>query len=183
MERATAHAAQVTEEVRREAATIRATAVAEGRDEGLASVSEIHAAALRDRDRLLERAKEDLVELAFGIAERVIGELVRSHPRLVVDAAARALDESRARHELTVRASAADLATLQAGEPLLASHARGNPRIRFVADASIAPGDVVVETELGRVEASVGAQLRALRRMARLPGQEERVGAFCARER
>jgi type III secretion protein L len=151
------------ERARREADEIREAAAARGRHEGLASVTELHAKALLERDRLLDHAREELIELAFGVAERVIGDVVRSRPELVVETASRAIEASRGRIELTIHAHPADLPSVREASPRLLSSSSA-PRIRLVAGEGLSRGSVVVETELGRVEATIEAQLAALRR-------------------
>jgi flagellar biosynthesis/type III secretory pathway protein FliH len=165
-ESAEAEARAVIERAGQEADAIREVAAGRGREEGLASVTEIHARALLERDRLLDRAREELIELAFGIAERVIGDVVRSRPDLVVELAARVIEGSRGRVELTIHAHPSDLPSLREAKPRLLSRSGGTPRIRLAPCEGLARGGVVVETELGRVEASIEGQLAALRRVA-----------------
>jgi flagellar assembly protein FliH len=163
-EEASREAEQILSRAREGARTIQATAERRGREEGLASVSEAHVGAVLARDRLLEAARSELVDLAFDIAERVIGEVVRRHPEVVAEVAGRALEVSRGKVEVVVRANPSDLCEIQHAEGPLLETTRATERIRFVPDPSLVRGGVVIDTELGRVDASIAAQLSGLRR-------------------
>src|SRR5690242_21483390 len=58
---------------RAEAEALRREARAAGREQGVADASAVLVRAAAERDRLLSAAEGDLVELAFQVAERVVG--------------------------------------------------------------------------------------------------------------
>jgi flagellar biosynthesis/type III secretory pathway protein FliH len=152
----------LVERARAEAARIRGEAAATGREDGLASASEVVARAVAERDRLLAGAEADLVELAFEIARRVVD---RAADRgAVVIAARRALEAARARARLTVRVHPADLEALRAAEGELCATLQNARGFALRGDASVARGGAVVETEAGTIDARIETQLAALRR-------------------
>lgn len=164
MERSEADCRALRERCDAELDAARAAARAAGREEGLASVTELLARAGRAHDAALAGAERDLVELAFAVARRVLAREFERDRGAVVEIAARALAAARRRVEVAVRVNPADVEVLRAAEPRLLeqlSRARG---LRLVGDASIDPGGAVVETEAGVVDARLATQLEGLRR-------------------
>lgn len=162
LEAASAEAAALLSRAREEAERLRAAASRAGREEGLAGVTELLARAVAERDRLLASAEPQLVELAFAIARTVLARAVERDPGSVVETARRALEAARGRERVTVRAHPADL-------PALLEAALGREEVppRALAmrpDAAVERGGVVIETEVGTVEARLSSQLEALRR-------------------
>ena len=161
---ATAGAAALLERAGEEARLLRAAAVAEGREEGLAGVTELLARAAAERDRLLAAAEPQLVELAFAIAARVLAGAAERDRQAVVETARRALGAARRRAQVTLRAHPADVAALREVAPQLAAEVARASHLAIVGDAGVERGGVVVETEVGTVDARLPAQLEALRR-------------------
>jgi type III secretion protein L len=147
---------------RSEAEALRREARAAGREEGVAEASAALVRAAAERDRLLSAAEADLVELAFAVAERVVGDAAERGT--VVAVARRALEAARDRAHVAVRAHPADLAALRAAEPELSALLARAPGVALRGDAAIARGGVIVETEAGSVDATLATQLGALRR-------------------
>jgi type III secretion protein L len=151
---------RVVEAALDEAKRVRAEAAARGREEGRAEVTGALADAARVRDGALAAAEAELVDLAFEVARRVVGGAVERGA--VVEVAARALEAARLRERVVLHASPEDVAALEAAEPALAAALRsGGFGLR--ADVSLARGGVVVETEIGRIEAGLEGQLASLR--------------------
>src|SRR4051812_20124752 len=87
-------AARILEEARREAERIRAQAQGEGRERGLAAVTELLVAARAASVRARQSAEADLRQLAVRIAERILGRELAQNPDAVVDVAAEALGQA-----------------------------------------------------------------------------------------
>jgi flagellar biosynthesis/type III secretory pathway protein FliH len=149
-----------------EAEAARARIVAEAHAEGLRAGEARAAAALvaaaAARDRLLAGAERELAELAVAVARRVLGRELAA-PGAVASLAAAALSEARSRREVVLRVSRADAGELRAAEGALGAVLERAP-LAVREDPALAPGDVVVETEAGRIDARIEAQLGALAR-------------------
>lgn len=159
-------ATALLEQARAEVGSLRARAAEAGRAEGLAQVQALVAGLVRARDRAIAEAEPQLIELAFSIAQRVLGRAVERDPEAVVQVARRAVAAARRQAELRVHAHPDDLAALRGAEPPLAEGAGLGKRLTFVADDLLERGGVRVETALGVVDASLESQLGALRRAA-----------------
>ncbi len=135
---------------------------AEGLRDGEARAAATLAAAGAARDRLLAAAERELADLAIAVARKVLGREL-AQPGAVRSIAAAALAQARGRREVVLRVSPADAAALRdAAAPLGAILERAALSVR--EDPALAPGDVVVETEAGHVDARVETQLAALAR-------------------
>ena len=147
-----------------EAARARAIADAaeDGRREGQARAAATLAAAARERDRLLRGAEREVVELAVAVARKVLGRELGRGGEAVVDLAAAAVAEARSRRDVMLRVSPADAAAVRAAGGTFAALSRAP--VRIVEDPSIAQGGVIVETEAGRIDARIEAQLEAVAR-------------------
>jgi flagellar biosynthesis/type III secretory pathway protein FliH len=155
-DRVRAAASLEREQVHREAAEA-------GLREGLARAAATLASAAAARDTLLLGATAELGALAVSIARRILGRELALAPDAVAGLAARAVAEVRGRREVSVRVSPSDEPAVRGVEPRLAGLLeRGVLSVR--ADAALGPGDVIVETEAGRVDARVSTQLAAFAR-------------------
>jgi flagellar biosynthesis/type III secretory pathway protein FliH len=129
-----------------------------GHAEGVARAAAALASAAAARDALLAGAAAELGGLAVSIARRILARELALAPDAVAALAARAVAEVRSRRQVTVRISPGDEPAVRGAEPRLAALLdRGALAVRV--DASLGPGDVVVETEAGRVDARVSTQL------------------------
>ncbi|BDG06447.1 FliH/SctL family protein [Anaeromyxobacter oryzae] len=142
----------------------RAAGETEGYETGRGRAAALLAAAAAERDRLLGTLARDVASLALDVARRILGRELATAPGAVVDVAARTLEGARERAVVTLRASPADVPRLREAEPRLSALLARAPGVALREDPSLAPGDVVVETEAGRLDGRVAAQLAALER-------------------
>jgi flagellar biosynthesis/type III secretory pathway protein FliH len=163
-EGAALEASAIVAAARDEADAIREAAAARGHDDGLARASELCARAATLRDEVFAAAEAELVELAFGIATRVLATVAERDPGAVLEVARRALEAARQRSEITLHAHPEDVAALRAAEPQLVEKMDRARRIVVREDPTVGRGGVIVETEAGTVDGRLDSQLAALRR-------------------
>jgi type III secretion protein L len=142
---------------------LRAAAVA-GREEGLAAAAAALLAAAEVRRHRLDGVEREIAAVALEVARKLVGRVVAERPELVTELARRALEPVRARREVLLRVNPADAPRLREEQPRLAGLLDRAPGVSVREDAGIEPGGVVVETEAGRVDARVEAQLAVLER-------------------
>ena len=142
---------------------LRAGAVEEGRREGLARAAAALALAGTERDRLLAAAQREVVSLALQVARRILCLELAGREGAVAELAARALAEARERREVVLRVNPADAPAVRAAEGALgAVLLRAGLVVR--EDPAVAAGSAVVDTEAGRLDAGIEAQLEHLGR-------------------
>jgi len=128
-----------------EAENVRLRARAEGIAEGRALVE-------GRRGELVAAAERELVALSVRIAERIVkAEIALGRP--VAEANLRkAIELAATKRNLVVRACSSEVERMRA------------QGVEAVADESVAPGGVIVETSEGRVDLEIRTQLDAIER-------------------
>ena len=155
--RAEERARQIVGEAEEARERVLADARAAGVRDAEARAAATLALAAAARDRILADAETEVVDLAVAVARRVLAREL-AVPDAVVALARAALAEARARRQVVLRVSAADAPGIRAAESPLAA-ILGRAALEVREDPSLARGDVVVETEAGRIDARVEAQL------------------------
>lgn len=164
-----------------EAESIKAGAKAEGkeqgRQEGLAQGSEQglrefeanSAPALSVFERVdvlyqdLWKANEAaLVKLAVQIAEKVLYHEIETSPELINNAFKAALDQLQDQHKALFRVNPEDLDYLESLKSEVKDRVKGLLHISFEPDSSLERGDLVMETESGRLDVTLKRRLEAV---------------------
>lgn len=161
---AVAEAARIRADALAERDRVRAEAAEAGRQEGLGRAAAALATAAAARARLLTGLEGEVAALALEVAGRLVGRALALEPGLVVELAAAALAEARERREVALRVSPADAPAVRAAEGRLAALLARAPGLAVREDPALGPGQVVVETEAGTLDARVEAQLAELAR-------------------
>lgn len=121
------------------------------------------------RDGLLCESRADLVRLSVAIAERVTKRTIDADPRVVEGQLEAALRFVTGPTRLVIRVHPEDLASAESVLPELIRRLGESCHTRIVAEGGLARGSVVVDTDKGRVDASIDGQLDRLVE-ALLPG-------------
>lgn len=138
-----------------EAGAIRERAAREGAEAGRAEAAATIARAEARRQALLDEAEGALGRLAAEAARKVVRAELALAPERVRDIARDLLDRVRRARELRVQVAEADAERVR---PLLPE------RATLEVSAELAPGDVVLRTEVGELDARIDVQLAALER-------------------
>lgn len=112
------------------------------------------------RARLRREAEQDLIRLALAIARRILGRELAVDPDAVHGLIVAALEKLRAQEICRVRVHPAHQAALTACLKRIITDS--TPEV--ISDASCEPGTVILETERGRLDASVESQLQEIER-------------------
>jgi flagellar biosynthesis/type III secretory pathway protein FliH len=134
---------------------VRRAARAEGEASATAAVAARLFEAERRRDAALGEAERDLAKLALAAARRIVGDELTLAPERILDIVREALDRARRARRIVVRVHPDDAATLRA-------LADGALPYAIEEDPAIARGGLVLETELGEVDARIETKLAAL---------------------
>lgn len=160
-------AARVLATARVEAERARAEASAEGRERGLAAVTELLVAARADAARTRRESLADLRALAVRIADKLLGRALALDPAVVVDLTAAALQHAGEPKAIRVRCHPDDLTLLERGRPRLLERCRSAGALRLEASDDVPRGGCIIESELGIVDARLAVQLDAIERALR----------------
>jgi type III secretion protein L len=137
----------------------------EGYAQGLAQAQSLMAQHLLDAQRqaheFLEASQQRVVGLAVAILERIAPSL--GEAQVVAALAAEALSTLQAEKYLRIRVTAP---AADATQEMLEQWRSQHPQVetaQILVDPHLAPFTCVVESELGRIEAGLSAQLDAIR--------------------
>lgn len=137
----------------------------DGYAQGLAQAEALMAQHLLDAQRqahaFLEASQQRIVALAVAILERIAPAL--GEPRVVTALVEEALSTLRAEKYLRIRVTAQ---AANATQEMLEHWRSKHPQVetaQILVDPHLAPFTCVVESELGRIEAGLSAQLDAIR--------------------
>ena len=164
--------------------------LARGRDEAraqlqhaLQSVQAAEQAAADVRDAYLAKAEAAAVELAFQIAEKVIGAAVAADPQAVLDIVSGALLRTTDRDHLVLEVNPDDFDLVRDAASELAARLGGIRRMEVVSERRVDRGGCVVRTEEGEIDARLSSQIERVRQLLHQvrgdrvePGEAEQDG-------
>ncbi|AKU96929.1 Flagellar assembly protein FliH [Labilithrix luteola] len=165
---AKAQATALVDEARAAVAKLQSEAATEARRQEVARVAAelIAVRALEEQRR--ERELDRTVELAVLLAERLVGEALRVDPARIASLASEALRETRGARKLRIEAHPEDVLMLTEALGLLGAHAA-----EVFGNGELGRGSLLVQTELGRLDARLEPQLmrlaEALKEVLRAP--------------
>ncbi|MEW6264160.1 MAG: FliH/SctL family protein [Thermodesulfobacteriota bacterium] len=178
---------QEAEKIKAEAEALRARAaeegrtqgfqkgLAQGREEGRKKFETDAAPTLAALERLEDLYQDlwkineaPLVKLAASIAERIVFQEVSTSPATIASAFKAALDQLHQQHQVVFRLNPADLANLELVSDEMKGRLKGLVKITFEPDPNLSRGDLIMETEAGRLDATVRRRIEAV-----LPAVEE----------
>jgi flagellar assembly protein FliH len=161
---AEAKARAILEQAERQARVVRETAMEEGRQAAAAGLVAAwmklrHEEAMRE-----ERQLERTVELARAMAERLLAESLALAPETVLSLARQVVASARQAKRITFRAHPDDAAVI---EREIAALGLEPSTVEIHADETRARGSLLLETDLGILDANLSIQLDRLARALR----------------
>lgn len=164
IERAEQAARALLGDAERAAREVREKAREEGRREGGADLA-AGFIKLRAEQSAKDRGEIDrTVELARAMAERIVGETIALEPAKIAAIARQALASARQAERVVLRAHPADAEALRSD---IASLGLEPQAIEIHADETRSRGSLLVETDLGTLDADITIQLDRLARSLR----------------
>ena len=112
------------------------------------------------RPKLREQAESDVVKLALAIARRILNREIVADSESIHALVRVALEKIESRELTRVRVHACHA---QVVKTTLQHVTRGQP-VEVVADPAMQPGDLIIETSRGELDASIESQLKEIAR-------------------
>lgn len=165
LEEARRECERLLHEARAERELLRVQAREQGRQEGLAQVSEQLLRAKLQAASLLQRSEGESVALALRIAERLLGHEVARSPELLVDLCATALAQLRSAQAVVLRVHPQAAAQLREHKPALLERLGRGVDVVLKEDPEVEPVGCIIQTEFGTLDAQLGTQLEMLERV------------------
>jgi flagellar assembly protein FliH len=149
-----------------------------GHDEAqgqLATIAESFVKSLEElsafRARLRERYEQELLELALGVARKVVQGELAARPEIWLGMIRSAVHRAVDREHIVLRVPPPLLVFLRDRLPELRASLEAVKELELVEDPGLPPGGCVVESRFGEVDIGVDPQLEAVERA--LLGTEE----------
>jgi flagellar biosynthesis/type III secretory pathway protein FliH len=158
-EEAKTRAAALVEDAKKQLARVAEDAAKDAREAEVAKLAAGFIALRAAEQTRAERALAETTEIAKMLAERLLGEALQIEPARVTQLAKMALAEARGARRAKIRACAEDARVLatRLGELGVAPNA-----IEVTEDESLARGSLVIDTDLGVLDARLAPQLDRL---------------------
>lgn len=144
--------------------------VAQGRQEaggemkrGMDLLQEYARMLQAEKQELAQRAEQQTVELAFMLAQKIIGAELEFKPERVTEVARLALQQVLDCDQIELKVNPEDFGYLKAVQQDFASQLSGHARLEIRADKSLARGSCMIETERGLLDARIQTQLESLK--------------------
>jgi len=142
-----------------------------GREEAtgqLATVAESLVKALEElsvfRGRLRERYEQELLELALGVARKIVQQELAERPEIWLGLIRAAVRRVVDRERITVRVPPLLLVYLRDALPELRASLDAVKELELVEDTSLPAGGCIIESRFGEVNLGVEAQLETIER-------------------
>lgn len=135
----------------------------QGRQDGLAQVTEQLLRAKLVHSELLTNAERDIVALACKVAEKILGKDLERSPELVVDLCANAIEDVRNARQMVVRVNPRDAAILREHRARLMEQIGRVHELAIKEDPEVPRHGCIIETDSGTIDAQLATQLEMLR--------------------
>jgi len=113
------------------------------------------------RDEVFARSVKDVADAVMLIARQVVRRELKAAPSSIEQLVVSVLEQVRRSDEFVIRLSAAEHKKLSDLTPLIMERLGVDASFRVEVDPRLEPGGIVVETDYGRIDASVEAQMEA----------------------
>lgn len=147
----------------------------EGREKGLADVTEALVKIRADNVKLMAGLEKQSLTLVFEIARKVIGDAFKASEEALAGMIRQALSASLG-NSLTVFLNPADYERIKASQPKIISALHGSQALNLRPAEAVKPDCCLVESELGTVEADLELQLKAIAKALGLDPTDENGG-------
>jgi len=169
LQKAQKEAEEIVRKAKEQSDELRQSGYDTGYQEGLAQTTELMVKARMEHEQFLKNANRDVMDLAFKIAEKIIGKQLESEPATIISIVKQAMQSVRASKQVTIRIHPDDAKILRANDEEL-QEALGRQRvIDIMEDKKVHPGGCIIESEIGTVEAQLQTQLDRLKKILLQP--------------
>jgi type III secretion protein L len=134
----------------------------EGREQGLAEMTEQITRAKIQAGELLARSEKDVIALACKLAEKIIGRDIERDPQALVELCATAIENVRNAKSLVLRMNPKAAAFLRDRKKSLMELIGRSVDLAIKEDPDLATLGCVIQTEFGTIDAQLDTQLQML---------------------
>lgn len=114
------------------------------------------------KEKMLERSQADMLRLVLAIAERVVQANLKIDTDVVTRTVKQAIHLAVSAEEFHIKVNPEDLQVVNEHKPLFIASLSGLSNIEFVPDQTVIRGGCILESPVGRVDATLEAQMEAI---------------------
>lgn len=129
--------------------------------ENLATIVE---EVILQREKLIKNSETEIIEMAFAIAAKIIDAEITEDRDIVTRNARKALEKVVSDTRIKLKTAPQDFEIIKENIDLLAGKTGVSCSIDLIADGNITPGGCLIETDSGRIDVQIGAQLGELKK-------------------
>jgi len=166
-------AEQLLENARNEAEEIKRNAYQEGQQQGhrealdklqghIREAFKIIDQANLERKKIIEQASEDILNLSIQMAAKVTHSEISTRPEVLMNILAEAANKISDRDQVTVKVNAADFEFIKSKREQVEDLIDGVKKLNIVADKKVGPGGVIIETQMGYVDARLETKMAVI---------------------
>ena len=111
------------------------------------------------RQLIIEKHQDQLFEILFLIAEKVIHREIQISPDIILDTVKSACTHLMGTDEIRLRLHPSDFEYIRDIERILSQNLTGKRLIHFIEDTSLDRGGIIIDTEFGEIDASIRSQI------------------------
>lgn len=148
----------------------------QGRQEGLASVTELLTKIQNQNQDMLDNIEKEAISLVYEIAQKVIGEELKSSDKALLGMIRHALQSSMG-NELTLFVHPKDYERIKAKETQLMSVLQAVQTMYIKSSENVKESGCVIESELGTIDAQLEYQLEAIRKALGVDSEKKEESA------
>jgi flagellar assembly protein FliH len=134
-------------------------------EQALEAVAAAERALAEMHDRYVADAEAAAVDLAFQIAEKIVGATIASDREAVLGVVSGALLRTTDRNHIVLEVNPGDFELVRDSASELAARLGGINRMEVVSERRVEAGGCVVRTEAGEIDARVSSQLERVRQL------------------
>ena len=116
-----------------------------------------------EKREIAARGEQSSIDIAFGVAQKILGEELQTRPELVREVVGRALRQVLDCDQIRLRVNPEDLDYLKSVQTDLQNLVSGEVHLDVRADGGIEKGGCMIDTERGVLDAQLSSQLKTLR--------------------
>ncbi len=128
---------------------------------------------VRYKHKVLEGAREDVLELAIVAAQKIIQAELTLQPDVILAIVREAINRITDKDRVSIRVNPADHDVVVAGKDDIVRHLGDVKHVDILPDVKIARGGCIIETRLGFVDSSIETKVETLQSLIRKAYQEE----------
>lgn len=115
------------------------------------------------RQLIVEKHQDQIIEILFLIAERIIHREIHLSPDIVLDTIRQACSHMTETEEIRIRLHPSDFEYIRDIERIISKNLTGKGALHFIEDSALERGGVIIDTEFGEIDASIRSQVEHMK--------------------